>query len=104
LLPGAPHERSSPRVHPREHAALIVVDAKNDFISEGGKAWPNLKDVIEQVGTVEHMKRLLDASRTAGVHVMHAPMETNAPRWPCSERGVEPCAALCSAGNRATRS
>lgn len=57
--------------------ALIIVDATNDFISDGGKAWPQLRGVIDEVGTVTNMKRALDAARAAGVHVMHAPMETH---------------------------
>jgi hypothetical protein len=27
--------------------ALLVVDPHNDFISEGGKIWPRIKDVAE---------------------------------------------------------
>ena len=64
-------------VYPAERTALIVVDAKNDFISEGGKAWPGLRDVCEEVGTVRNMKRVLDAARAAGLLVVHAPMETH---------------------------
>lgn len=60
-----------------ERTALIVIDAKNDFISEGGKAWPALRQVAEAVGTVGNMKRALQAARDAGMQVIHAPMETN---------------------------
>ncbi len=62
--------------YPPQRTALIVVDSKNDFISEGGKAWPLLSAVMEEVGTIANMKRVLEAGRAAGLHVMHAPMET----------------------------
>ncbi|HEY0278849.1 MAG TPA: isochorismatase family cysteine hydrolase [Solirubrobacterales bacterium] len=62
--------------YPRGQTALIVIDATNDFISEGGKAWPQMKEVAEAVGTLPNMRRVLAAARTAGLHVMHAPMET----------------------------
>jgi nicotinamidase-related amidase len=63
--------------YPPELTALVVVDATNDFISEGGKAWPGIREVCEQVGTVPNMKRALQAARAAGLHVLHAPMETH---------------------------
>ncbi|MFE2599464.1 isochorismatase family cysteine hydrolase [Streptomyces sp. NPDC059396] len=62
--------------YPQGRTALIIIDATNDFISEGGKAWPAMKDVVEAVGTLPNMRRLLAAAREAGLHVMHAPMET----------------------------
>jgi nicotinamidase-related amidase len=62
--------------YPQGRTALIIIDATNDFVSEGGKAWPQLKDVIEAVGTLPNMRRVLAAARAAGLHIMHAPMET----------------------------
>lgn len=61
---------------PPGRTALVVIDATNDFISEGGKAWPGLRSVLDEVGTVANMKRVLDAARAAGIQVVHAPMET----------------------------
>lgn len=63
--------------YPPERTALVIIDAKNDFISEGGKAWPALREVCEQVGTIPNMRRTLEAARTAGLQVVHAPMETH---------------------------
>ncbi|MDH6625980.1 nicotinamidase-related amidase [Streptomyces sp. LBL] len=63
-------------MYPRERTALIVIDATNDFIAEDGKAWPGLREVCEEVGTVPNMKRVLEAARAAGIQVLHAPMET----------------------------
>lgn len=63
-------------MYSRERTALIVIDATNDFIAENGKAWPGLREVCEEVGTVPNMKRVLEAARAAGIQVLHAPMET----------------------------
>jgi nicotinamidase-related amidase len=63
-------------MYTRERTALIVIDATNDFIAEDGKAWPGLREVCEEVGTVPNMKRVLEAARAAGIQVLHAPMET----------------------------
>jgi nicotinamidase-related amidase len=63
-------------VYPKGQTALIIIDATNDFISEGGKAWPQMREVAEAVGTLPNMRQVLAAARAAGLHVMHAPMET----------------------------
>ncbi|WP_294568906.1 cysteine hydrolase family protein [uncultured Arthrobacter sp.] len=62
--------------YPLERTALVVIDATNDFISEGGKAWPALREVCEEVGTIANMKRVLTLAREAGIQVLHAPMST----------------------------
>ncbi len=62
--------------YPRGRTALVIVDATNDFISEGGKAWPQVRGVAEAVGTLPNMKRVLETARNLGLHVLHAPMET----------------------------
>lgn len=64
--------------YPIDRTALVIIDATNDFISEGGKAWPGVQEVCETVGTVTNMKRALEAAREAGIQVMHAPMVTQA--------------------------
>ncbi|WP_020124161.1 isochorismatase family cysteine hydrolase [Streptomyces canus] len=63
-------------MYPVERTALVLIDATNDFIADGGKAWPGLREVCEEVGTVPNMKRVLEAARTVGIQVLHAPMET----------------------------
>jgi nicotinamidase-related amidase len=61
---------------PLERTALVIIDATNDFISEGGKAWPGVREVCEQVGTIDNMRRALHTARGLGVQVFHAPMRT----------------------------
>ena len=52
--------------------ALLVVDPYNDFISEGGKIWPRIKEVAEANQCVPHMRRVLQAAREAGLGVFYA--------------------------------
>lgn len=52
---------------------LVLVDPYNDFLSEGGKIWPRVKDVAEAVGLHRHLRDLLAGVRAAGVKVFVAP-------------------------------
>ena len=52
--------------------ALLVVDPYNDFISEGGKIWPRIKDVAEANNCVPHMKQILEAARENKLRVFFA--------------------------------
>jgi nicotinamidase-related amidase len=52
--------------------ALLVVDPYNDFISEGGKIWPRIKDVAEANDCVRHMLAVLNAAREAKLRVFYA--------------------------------
>ena len=62
--------------YPLNRTGLIVVDATNDFISEGGKLWDAVEDVVTKVGVVPNMARAVAAARSAGIPVLHAPMVT----------------------------
>jgi nicotinamidase-related amidase len=62
--------------YPLNRTGLIVVDATNDFISEGGKLWEAVEDVVTQVGVIPNMARAVAAARDAGIPVLHAPMVT----------------------------
>ena len=52
--------------------ALLVIDPYNDFISEGGKAWPRIQAVAEANNCVSHMVEVLNAARTAKLRVFYA--------------------------------
>lgn len=56
----------------RSSTGLIVVDPYNDFISEGGKIWPRLKEVAEANNCVPHMLEVLYAARQARLRVFFA--------------------------------
>jgi ureidoacrylate peracid hydrolase len=57
----------------RDRTGLLVVDPYNDFISEGGKLWPRLREVVEANGCVPHMTEILKTARAAGARVFSAP-------------------------------
>ena len=69
----------------RERTALLFVDPYNDFLSEGGKMWPQLQRVAEEVGLHENLRRLLAAVRARGIQVVVVPHRRFAPgdlaRW-----------------------
>ncbi|CAN7637631.1 MULTISPECIES: isochorismatase family cysteine hydrolase [Neorhizobium] len=56
----------------RSNTGLLVVDPYNDFISEGGKIWPRIKEVAEANGCVPHMLQVLDTARAAKLRVFFA--------------------------------
>jgi nicotinamidase-related amidase len=57
----------------RDATGLVVVDPYNDFISEGGKVWPRVREVVEANGCVPHMLQILTSARSAGLRVFFAP-------------------------------
>jgi nicotinamidase-related amidase len=57
----------------RELTALLVVDAYNDFISEGGKIWDRIRAVADANDCVPHMLQVLNAARQAKLRVFHVP-------------------------------
>jgi nicotinamidase-related amidase len=54
------------------NTGLVVVDPYNDFISEGGKIWPRIKEVAEANNCVPHMQQVLTAARAAKLRVFFA--------------------------------
>lgn len=56
----------------KEITALLVIDACNDFISDGGKLWDRLKTVAEANHCVPHMLQVLSAARKAELRVFYA--------------------------------
>jgi nicotinamidase-related amidase len=63
----APVQRSS------ERTGLILVDPYNDFLSDGGKLWPAVREVAEAVGTLGNLKTVVDAARAADITVFFTP-------------------------------
>jgi ureidoacrylate peracid hydrolase len=56
-----------------DRTGLLVVDPYNDFISDGGKLWPRVREVVEANGCVSHMIEVLRAARSAGVRIFFSP-------------------------------
>lgn len=59
--------------------ALLLVDPYNDFLSEGGKLQGRAKAVMDQVGTIAHMRQAVSACRAAGVAVFYVPHNRSKP-------------------------
>lgn len=53
--------------------ALLMVDPYNDFLSEGGKIWPFIKEVAEEVGLIENLRTINKEVRGAGMQVVIVP-------------------------------
>jgi len=51
---------------------LLVVDPYNDFISEGGKIWPRIKEIAEANNCVPHMEQILSTARQVKIPVFFA--------------------------------
>jgi ureidoacrylate peracid hydrolase len=56
----------------KQIAALLVIDPYNDFISEGGKLWPRIKNVAAANNCVPHMSQVVAAARKAGIRIFYA--------------------------------
>jgi nicotinamidase-related amidase len=52
---------------------LLLVDPYNDFLSEGGKLWPRVKEVAEQVGLIENLKAIVKMIREKSIQVFYVP-------------------------------
>jgi nicotinamidase-related amidase len=52
---------------------LLFVDPYNDFLSEGGKLWPRVKQVAEQVRLIENLKAVVKTVREKHVQVFIVP-------------------------------
>ena len=50
--------------HPRT-TALLLVDPYNDFLSEGGKLWPRVKVIAEEVRLLDHLRALVKTARVS---------------------------------------
>ena len=59
--------------YPLERTGLLFVDPYNDFLSEGGKVWPMLKDVAAEVGLLGNLRAIVDAARKAGIQLFIVP-------------------------------
>jgi nicotinamidase-related amidase len=59
--------------YPRESTALVLIDPYNDFLAEGGKVWPRVRPVAEEVDLIANLKAVDAAVRRAGIQVVIAP-------------------------------
>jgi nicotinamidase-related amidase len=52
---------------------LLLVDPYNDFLSEGGKLWPMVKEVAGDVGLLDNLRAVVRSVRQAGIQVFVVP-------------------------------
>jgi nicotinamidase-related amidase len=57
-----------------KHSALVLIEFQNDFTSEGGALHGAVEGVMEQTGMLENTRGLVEAARSAGVTIVHAPI------------------------------
>ncbi len=59
--------------YPLDRTAYLLVDPYNDFLHEGGKVFPHLKSVADDVGLLDNLRKLDGAVRAAGIQVAIVP-------------------------------
>ena len=59
--------------HPATTTGLLLVDPYNDFLADGGKLTARAKPVMDRVGTLANMRRIVAAARGNGIRVFYVP-------------------------------
>jgi len=84
---------------------LLLVDPYNDFLSEGGKLWPRVKEVAEQVGLIENLKAVVKTVREKNIQLFIVPHHRWEPgdyqRWKHANRSqlASGKSQLCAKGS-----
>lgn len=60
-------------VYRTERTGLLLVDPYNDFLSEGGKVFPMLRDVADDVHLLDNLRASVAAARSAGIQLFYVP-------------------------------
>jgi nicotinamidase-related amidase len=60
-------------VYRAERTGLLLVDPYNDFLSEGGKVFPMIKEVAAEVGLLDNLRATVAAARKASIQVFYVP-------------------------------
>ena len=53
--------------------AILLVDPYYDFISEGGKLWPRVRAIAEEVQLLDHLRTIVSTARETGHKVIFVP-------------------------------
>ena len=59
--------------YPSDRTGLLFVDPYNDFLSEGGKLWPLLKEIAEEEHLLDHLRQIVAAARAAKIQLFIVP-------------------------------
>jgi ureidoacrylate peracid hydrolase len=57
-----------------QRTAVVLIEYQNDFTSEGGALHGAVQDVMEQTGMLDNTRALVEAARSAGATIVHAPI------------------------------
>jgi nicotinamidase-related amidase len=57
-----------------KRTAVVLIEYQNDFVSEGGALHGAVKDVMEETGMLDNTRKLVEAARSAGATIVHAPI------------------------------
>jgi nicotinamidase-related amidase len=57
----------------KDRTVLLFVDPYNDFLSDGGKFWPLVRGVANEVGLLDNLRTITAAIRKAGIQVFIVP-------------------------------
>src|SRR5713101_154024 len=53
--------------------AVLCVDPYNDFLSEGGKLWPWVKDIAHEVNLLDNLRNIVRTARESDISIFHVP-------------------------------
>ena len=59
--------------HDPKATAILLVDPYNDFLSEGGKLWPRVKAIAEEVKLLDHLSKIISTARAQGLKIFFVP-------------------------------
>jgi nicotinamidase-related amidase len=57
-----------------KRTAVVLIEYQNDFTSEGGVLHDAVRDVMESTGMLDNTRRLVEAARSSGATIVHAPI------------------------------
>ena len=57
----------------RSDTALLLVDPYNDFLSEGGKLYPHIKEVADKVNLHDNLRQIVSLCRSVGITIFFVP-------------------------------
>jgi len=60
-------------VYPAERTGVLLVDPYNDFLSHGGKLFPMLRDVADDVKLIDNLRATVGAARASDIPVFYVP-------------------------------
>lgn len=56
-----------------EITAVLCIDLYHDFLSEGGRLNPAIKQIADEVGLLDNLRSIVSAARDAGLAIFHVP-------------------------------